>query len=283
MTGAPGTPDGAPAEPADAADSADAAAAILAAHRTAGTRLDRLPAALVPADPAAAYAVQARLRERLAPELGARAGDKVGCTTPVMQAYLGIPTPCAGTIYAATILRSPARRAVPADVVLGVECEIAVRLAADLPGGPEGVGREAAAAAVGRVMLALEIVADRYRDYSALDTPTLIADDFFGAGCVLGPELPAAGIDLRAVTAAMTIDGEERGRGVGTEILGDPLAVLAWLADLRAAAGTPLRAGMIVLLGSLVRTQWVAAGQAIVGASPQLGRVELTMGAAAGG
>lgn len=271
MTAAAGAGGGAPADPADAA------AAILAAHRTAGTRLDRLPAALVPADPAAAYAVQARLRALLLPELGARAGDKVGCTTPVMQAYLGIPTPCAGTIYASTVLRSPARVPAPAEVVLGVECEIAVRLAADLPGGPDGVGRAEAAAAVGGAMLALEIVADRYRDYTALDTPTLIADDFFGAGCVLGPEHPAAAIDLRAVTAAMTIDGEERGRGIGTEILGDPLAVLAWLAGLRAAEGTPLRAGMVVLLGSLVRTQWVGPGAAIVGTSPELGQVTLAI------
>jgi 2-oxo-3-hexenedioate decarboxylase/2-keto-4-pentenoate hydratase len=42
------------------------------------------------------------------------------------------------------------------------------------------------AAAVGAVMAGMEIVDDRYVDYKTLDTPTLIADDFFDAGCVLG-------------------------------------------------------------------------------------------------
>ena len=43
-----------------------------------------------------------------------------------------------------------------------------------------------AMAAVGAVMAAIEIVDDRYVDWRALDAPTLTADDFFGAGCVLG-------------------------------------------------------------------------------------------------
>ena len=42
------------------------------------------------------------------------------------------------------------------------------------------------AGAVASCMAGMEIVDDRYVDYKSLDTPTLIADDFFDAGCVLG-------------------------------------------------------------------------------------------------
>jgi len=42
-------------------------------------------------------------------------------------------------------------------------------------------------AAAAASMAAIEVVQDRYVDYPTLDTPTLIADDFFHHACVLGP------------------------------------------------------------------------------------------------
>lgn len=51
--------------------------------------------------------------------------------------------------------------------------------------------RATVADAVEACMAAIEIVDDRYEDFHALDTPTLIADDFFSAGAVVGP--PVAG------------------------------------------------------------------------------------------
>jgi 2-keto-4-pentenoate hydratase len=113
-------------------------------------------------------------------------------------------------------------------------------------------------------MAAIEIVDDRYRDYAALGAPTLIADDFFGAGCVLGPAV--ADFDptrLAASRARMRIDGRDVGAGVGTDILGEPLEALVWLANNLAQRGQHLRRGEFVLLGSLVQTQWVAAGQSV--------------------
>ncbi len=59
--------------------------------------------------------------------------------------------------------------------------------------------REAVAAAVAACMAGMEIVDDRYVDYKSLDTPTLIADDFFDAGCVLGaPVADWRALDLSA-------------------------------------------------------------------------------------
>ncbi len=69
----------------------------------------------------------------------------------------------------------------------------------------------------------------------------------------------------------MTINGNEVGSGVGTDILGDPLHVLCWLANSCASWGTPLLAGDVVLLGSLVQTQWVKAGDIVTIANNPLG------------
>jgi 2-keto-4-pentenoate hydratase len=60
----------------------------------------------------------------------------------------------------------------------------------------------------------------------------------------------------------MNINGEEVGTGVGADILGDPLEALIWLAN-GPARETGLPADSIVLLGSLVVTHWVEAGDVV--------------------
>lgn len=249
-----------------------AAAAVLAAARRSGTPLDRLPPDLVPPTIPDAYRVQLELHRQLAPERGPRGGWKIGCTTAVMQAYLGISTPSAGTLYAGTIAHGSGEFRIGRGR-LGVECELAVRLGADLVG---AVARDAAAVAdaVAAVMPAIEVVEDRYVSYPALDAGTLVADDFFGSGCVLGPETTDwRALDLGAVTASMAIDGVEVGRGAGRDILGDPLEALRWLAAWAGELGEPLRAGQVVLLGSLVQTHWVEPGSVVEVRNTPLGEV----------
>jgi 2-oxo-3-hexenedioate decarboxylase/2-keto-4-pentenoate hydratase len=242
----------------------DKAATLLARGRLDSAVLGALPDDCRPRDEAEAYAIQDRLHSVLeAGGHGRVAGHKIGCTTPVMQAFLGIANPCAGAVFdtCAHALDGTFDRAGFRHV--GVECEIAVSLAADLPAG-RTYDREAVAGAVRTVMAAIEVVDDRYVDYQILDTPTLIADDFFSAGCVLGP--PVADwrdLDLAGATGRMTINGAEVGRGKGGDILGHPVAALAWLANARAGHGTPLRAGEFVLLGSVVETKWVEAGDVV--------------------
>ena len=129
------------------------------------------------------------------------------------------------------------------------------RLTADLPARDGGHTRDSVAEAVGALMAGIELVDDRYVDYSMLSAPTLIADDFFNAGVVLGPEVTAwHALDLETIEGMMVIDDIEVGRGQGADILGHPLNALTWLADHRAALGTPLRAGDFAMLGSVVKT-----------------------------
>jgi 2-oxo-3-hexenedioate decarboxylase/2-keto-4-pentenoate hydratase len=249
------------------------AATILRDQRLARTPIERLPPDCRPRDEPEGYAVQEALHGLLTGAgLGPVAGHKIGCTTPVMQAYLGIQNPCAGGVHAATVHRGEAHVRHRDYVRVGVECEIAVRLGADL--GPAGApfDRTRVALAVEAVLAAMEIVDDRYRDYRTLDVPTLIADDFFNAGCVLG--VPVAGwrdVDLPALTGVTRVNGAEVGRGEGRAVMGHPFEALAWLANLRAGFGLALRAGEFVLLGSVVETRWVGPGDEAVVAIDGLG------------
>lgn len=61
-----------------------------------------------------------------------------------------------------------------------------MRLGADVPESGAPYDRNSVAGFVECCMPAAEIVDDRYADWRTVGTPLLIADNFFGAGCVLG-------------------------------------------------------------------------------------------------
>ena len=121
---------------------------------------------------------------------------------------------------------------------------------------------------------AIEIVDDRYVKWETMGAPTLVADDFFAAGCVLGkPVARSTAPDLLKVAGRALINGKEVGRGTGADVLGHPHNALAWLANHLAAEGKGLHAGQIVLTGSLVKTVWLSAGDSVVMELDGLGTV----------
>jgi 2-keto-4-pentenoate hydratase len=249
------------------------AAETIARWRLGGTPIGELPTAIRPATEEDGYAVQAALHRRLEKAgRGPLGGFKIGCTTPVMQEYLKIPQPCAGGVFAATVHEREVEVEAAKYLKLGVECEIAVRLKRDLGAGASGE----LADAVDAVMAAMELVEDRYEDYGQLGIYPLIADDFFNAGAVLGAprSLDGAG-NLTTVRGAMRINGEVVGRGRGADVMGHPLTALAWVARRYAELGWTLPAGSFVLLGSVVQTHWVAAGDHVVCEVERLGRTLL--------
>ncbi len=234
----------------------------LHATRAARTPAGPLPAGTAPATIAEGIAAQHALARRW----GAipPAGFKIGATTTWMQGYLGLPGPAAGFMRADAIHRGPAVLAWANYRNPGVECEIAVRLAHDLPPGP--CTPEQAAAAVGEVCAAIEIVENRYGpppmgDLKAVGTPTLIADQVFHAACVLAaPPANWRAMDLGAVQGRFLIDGVEKASGHGRDLLGHPMQALAWLAaSAEVAAFGGLRAGQVVMLGSVTPPLWLDA------------------------
>src|SRR4249920_1210388 len=86
------------------------AATLLRDQRLSRTPIEPLPAECRPRDEPDGYAVQEVLHELLAGAgFGRVAGHKIGCTTPVMQTYLGIKNPCAGGVHATTVHEDHAR------------------------------------------------------------------------------------------------------------------------------------------------------------------------------
>ena len=134
--------------------------------------------------------MQRALHDLMLPQTGSLVGYKIGCTSAVMQQYLDIPHPCGGGVFEKGVHDSGAKLAASDYVRVGVECEIAVKLARDLPPSEQPFTAEWMAEAVEAYYPAIEIVDDRYAKWETLGAPTLVADDFFAAGCVLGEAVP---------------------------------------------------------------------------------------------
>ncbi len=209
----------------------------------------------------AAYAVQRCYIRTLAGQLGTTIGGyKIGLTSPRMQAMCGINSPIAGRVLSTRLLANGAVLRRGDYGRLGIEFEIGVRLARDLPANAAPYEYATVAAAVGAIAPAVEVIDDRNAEYQGLDMASLIADNAWNAGVILGtwattwPALPdLAGVVLR--------NGEELDRGYGRDVLGHPFHALTWLANHLADSGEGLRAGDVVATGSIVPTRFPAGAE----------------------
>jgi 2-keto-4-pentenoate hydratase len=234
------------------------AAAALHAIRLQRGQVAPLPADIAPRTEAEGAAVQRALAHRTG--AAAPGGFKIGATGRRMQQYLGLSGPAAGFMAIGNIHRSGATVRFADFVRPGVECELAVRLARDLP--PAPCTPEQAAGAVGDLVAGIEIVENRYGELLELGVPTLIADQVFHGACALGE--PGTHdwhtLDLAALRGRLVVDGHQRDEGVGADLLGHPMNCLAWLAGSSvAAAFGGLKAGQVIMLGSVTPPVWLTA------------------------
>ncbi|MGW2547065.1 2-keto-4-pentenoate hydratase [Kitasatospora sp. NPDC001574] len=214
------------------------------------------------ADLADAHRIQwAGVQRRLVD--GARViGHKVGLTSAAMRRQMGIDEPDFGVLLDGMAVPSGGEVALDRLVCPRIEAEFAFRLGQDLAG--EAVGVREARAAVGQVLLALEVIDTRYQDWN-LTLADSIADNAACAQIIEGRGVPfLEDLDLRSELLTVTVDGTAVARGEGREILGDPLESVAWLTRRLAAFGLGLKAGDVVLAGAVHASLPLAPGRVSV-------------------
>lgn len=194
-------------------------------------------------------------------------GTKIGCTTRVMQEFLGMEHPCCGAVFDSTVHHAEGHLDFSSFLHVGVECEIAVQLGAPIEASAAPHTMDSVSRSVKTFHAAIEIVDDRYVDFAAgePDWRTWVADDFFGAGIVVGEAVTEwRSLDLAELRGVMHINGVEVGSGHGRDIInGHPLEALVWLANEQAARGRDLPLDWFVMLGSVVQTKWVSKGDIV--------------------
>lgn len=253
-------------------DPTSRAKALYEARRT------RVPIApFTDADPtlgmADGYAVQQELLRLLLADGDRVVGYKVGLTSLPMQRMIGVDSPDYGPVLASTVYADGGTVSVGDFIAPKVEAEIVFVLGESLRG--PGVTTDQARAAISGAVAGLEIVDSRIADWriKLADTVADLASN--GAMAVAGQVVPVTGFDPRLVGMVLTRNGELVDTGAGAAALGDPVAVVAWLANTLGAHGVPLEAGHLVMTGALHAAVPLAPGDTFRAEFDRLGTITL--------
>src|SRR5262249_8645562 len=155
---------------------------------------------------------------------------------------------------------------------LVLECELAVRIGRALPRPATPYTAESVKPAIAAVMPAFELIEDRKADYKSCKALSMIADNCWNGGVVLGPETafdPAKSLD--GGPGSVTVGGRRRGGGKAD----GPLGAVGLGANLAIEQGRMLEPGMVVITGSIIPTFPVAPGNRVVFALDGFGSAEL--------
>ncbi|MFW1799811.1 2-keto-4-pentenoate hydratase [Acinetobacter nematophilus] len=201
------------------------------------------------ADVDIAYAVQEVNTQRALKEGRRLVGRKIGLTSKVVQAQLGVDQPDFGMLFADMAYGDG--EAIPAGRLIQpkVEAEIALIIDRDLT--QEKHTYADIISATRYALPAIEVVDSRIENWkiSLIDT---VADNASSAAYVLGSRpVPLDNLDLVNCKMTMTRADEVVSQGQGKACLANPLNAAVWLADEMVRRGRPLLAGDIILTGAL--------------------------------
>lgn len=244
--------------------------------RLDGKTVAQLPEHLVPLDLAAGYKIQDELVQGLCTAHDSkRIGYKVALTSSMAQTLVGYPAPVFGQILAHSSVRGGS--VLPADrfTTRIVETEFSFRFARDVP---QGVyTRESILPFVGVLIPSIELVDHRFAALDRMNAPVLAADNAIHGGWVEGPsQADWQHVDLGAHAVSLRVNGAEILSGAGDRVLGNPLEVLAWLANELPKHGLSLCAGDYVTTGLATDGIYDAvAGDELVADFGSLGQVVL--------
>ena len=219
------------------------------------------------------YATQKELLELLLADGDAVIGHKVGLTSAPARALLGIDSPDHGPLLASAVYRDGDTLPLDRFIQPKIEAEIVLRIGSPLRG--PGVTVEQARKAVSEVRAGVEIVDSRIEDWRIRIADTVSDLASTGAIAVSETALPLEGFDPRLLGMVLSRNGEVVDTGVGAAALGDPLAVLAWLANALGESGRGLEPGQLVLTGALHTPIALAAGDEFTAEFDRLGSLTL--------
>lgn len=216
------------------------------------------------------YAIQRALEKTLVERGDRVVGWKAGFTNATLQESYGVSEPVLGFLLASGVFVSGDTVPLSRFVSLGLEVEMAFVMKADLAG--PGVTAASALLAVEGAVPSFELI-----DFRMSGKPRgtdFVADGVLANAIVLGGPLTAVrGLDLSLEGVVYEENGQRVATATAAEVMGNPLNSLAWLANALGKLGGRLRAGDVVLTGSISKVFRPKAGDSVRASFTRLGSV----------
>ena len=222
------------------------------------------------------YAIQRELIELLLADGDRIVGHKVGLTSKPMQKMVGVDSPDYGPVLASTIYRDGDTIPAGRFIAPKIEAEIVFVIGERLEG--PGVTVTQAHAAIAGAVAAMEIVDSRIADWriKLADTVADLASN--GAMATSSRIVPITDIDTRLIGMTLTRNGELIDTGAGAAALGDPVAVVAWLANVLGGDGVALEPGHLIMTGALHAAVPMTPGDVVRAEFDRLGPITVRVG-----
>jgi 2-keto-4-pentenoate hydratase len=222
------------------------------------------------------YAIQRELIELLLADGDRIVGHQVGLTSKPMQKMVGVDSPDYGPVLASTIYRDGDTIPASRFIAPKIEAEIVFVIGERLEG--PGVTVTEAHAAIAGAVAAMEIVDSRIADWriKLADTVADLASN--GAMATSSRIVPITDIDTRLVGMTLTRNGELIDTGAGAAALGDPVAVVAWLANVLGGDGVALEPGHLIMTGALHAAVPMTPGDVFRAEFDRLGPITVRVG-----
>lgn len=188
-------------------------------------------------------------------------GKKIGVTSQAVMDMLKVEQPDFGHLLSGMVYNDGETVSLARTLLPRGEGEIAFVMKHDLAG--PGLTNADVLRATECVMPCFELVDSRIRDWKIRIQDT-VADNGSSYAFVLGDRAIAPRkIDLTTVGMTLEKNGEIIGTGAGAASLGNPVNAVTWLANTLGRYGIALKAGEVILSGSLSIMFPVAPGDSI--------------------
>jgi 2-keto-4-pentenoate hydratase len=183
--------------------------------------------------------------------------------------------PTAAPIPPEHLLRSPASVAGATMQMIGVEAEVAFRLAKDLPPRTRPYSDRSVAAAVGEVLVAIELCDTRLADWKASSGLWKLADFQNNSALVTGSGTQAwQKIDFAQQEVEFRI-GARVAKAKGAHSFGNPFRLLPWIVKHCAKRGLGLHAGDVITTGAWTGLEIAKAGDEVTARFPGIGEASV--------
>ena len=231
-----------------------------------------LPQTLMPENLEEAYETQKIFQKNSGRgELG---GFKIALASKIQQELCGIDHPIAGGIFANEIKTSPATFELENFHGLGLEFELAVPMSADLKPGMEPFDKDNIKQFIKSLSPAFELIIDRNADYSNINPLTMITDNAWCSGIVLGRELPNwEKLNLDIIRSQLLWNDEAPQNAMIKDA--NPIESLAWVSNLLISLGRTIPKDSIIITGSVIKTRAPHKGDHIIYKIEDLSEVEI--------